>query len=230
VGDLSNYLRSNDDSKSPAAPDFEPDGTWYSLLQAFGAFYTVEPNHGVLVRVDHDGAVSLVADLMARVAAIDPIGDGDKTFTALTLHKGSFYVGTLGRIDTGFAAFVYRVSPDGARVEQVASGLHGVVGVAFDRQDNLYVLETTNSGMPPLSDPSAGRLLRVERDGTVTPLITGLTFPTALIPGRNGEFYISNCGYHCDDLTHAPLSRPSLQVGQILKVELAQRPASREED
>ena len=220
LADLSNYLRSNFDSKDPAASDFEPDGVWYSLIHAFGGFYTIEPNHGLLVRVEHNGAIIRVADLIDRVTQIDPAHDGDKTFTSLTVHKGSFYIGTLGRIDTGFAGSVYRVSADGLRVEEVASGLHGVVGVAFDRRDRMYVLETTNSSFPPLSDPGAGRLLRVERDGSLTPLVTNLSFPTALIAGHRGEFYISNCGYHCDDLTNAPVSRPSLGAGQVLKVEI----------
>ncbi len=55
VADLSGSLRSQVDSKDPAAPDFEPDGAWYGLVRAFGAFYGIEPNHGVLVRVGDDG-------------------------------------------------------------------------------------------------------------------------------------------------------------------------------
>jgi hypothetical protein len=31
--------------------DFEPDGTWYSMIAAKGGFYAVEPNHGELVAV-----------------------------------------------------------------------------------------------------------------------------------------------------------------------------------
>jgi sugar lactone lactonase YvrE len=81
----------------------------------------------------------------------------------------------------------------------------------------MYALETTASGVaPPLSDPSAGRLVRVEPDGSITPLVTGLAFPTALMAGRDGAFYISNCGYHCDD----PATGASLEAGQVLRVSI----------
>ncbi len=32
---------------------------------------------------------------------------------------------------------------------------------------------------------------------------------------------MSNCGYHCDDLTNAPVSRPSREAGQVLKIEVS---------
>ena len=219
LADLSDYLRSNPDSKDPADGDYEPDGTWYNLVSAFGAFYAVEPNRGVFVRVDHLGNVTRVADLIAKVASIEPAGDGDLTYSALVEHDGWFYFGTLGRIDADFAASIYRLSKDGSVIERVASGLHGVTGLAFDRQGRLYALETTAAGVaPPLSDPTAGRLVRVEDDGTLTPIVTNLAFPTAVVSGDNGELFISNCGYHCDDRSQFPAALPSLRAGQILKV------------
>lgn len=211
--DLSTVLREAEDSKSPADGDFEPDGTWFNLVREFGAFYSTEPNHGLLVRIDDDGTVSRVADLIGAVRAQD--GDGDYTYAALVRRGGAFYVGTLGRIDRDFASSIYRVSRDGSRVERVATGLHGVLGVAFDEDGRMYALETTASGVaPPLSDPTVGRLVRIERDGALTPLVTGLAFPTALIGGPDGAFYISNCGYHCDDRS----TGASLAAGQVLRV------------
>ena len=111
------------------------------------------------------------------------------------------------------------------------SGLHGVLGIAFDTTGRMYVLETTAAGVnPPLSDPSAGRLVRVERDGSLTPILTGLAFPTALLAGRQGEFYVTNCGYHCDDRSGFPASMPSLRAGQVLKVTLRDARAEGDED
>jgi hypothetical protein len=214
--DLSAYLRSHVDSKSELDEDFEPDGTWYNLLRAFGGFYAMEPNHGVLLRLDDDGSASLFVDILGAVRTLE--GDGDQTWTALVRHGSEFYIGTLGRIDLDFDAAIYRVSRDGSEVTRVASGLHGIVGVAFDRAGRMYALETTASGVsPPLSDPTVGRLVRIERDGSLTPLVTGLTFPTALIAGRDGAFYVSNCGYHCDDRA----TGESLAVGQVLRISIA---------
>ena len=64
---------------------------------------------------------------------------------------------------------------------------------------------------------SAIRRAQVERDGSLTPLVTGLTFPTALMAGRDGAFYVSNCGYHCDDQA----TGESLGVGQVLRISIA---------
>jgi len=219
ITDLSNYLRSNVDSKPPTDSDFEPDGVWYNLVSAFGGFYTTEPNHGIIVRIESDGAITRSADLIAAVKAIDH--DGDHTYSALTKHRGALYVGTLGRINDNFSGAVYRVSRDLSSVQQVASGLHGVLGIAFDRLNRMYVLETTAAGVtPPFSDPTAGRLVRVEKSGALTPIVQNLTFPSALIAGPGGEFYISNCGYHCDDRSAFPPALTSLRTGQILRVRL----------
>lgn len=213
--DLGALLRSTNDGKSPLDGDFEPDGTWFNLVRAFGAFYATEPNHGLLVRMGDDGSASIVADLLSAVRAVD--GDGDYTYSALVRRESHFYVGTLGRIDQDFEGSIYRVARDGSQVTRVATGLHGVLGVAFDSHGRMYALETTASGVaPPLSDPGAGRFVRVESDGTLTPLVTGLAFPTALVAGRDGAFYISNCGYHCDD----PATGASLGAGQVLRVSI----------
>jgi hypothetical protein len=219
IADLGAWLSSHPDSKNPTDTDFEPDGTWYSLLAAYGALYTMEPNHGVMVSVGPHSGITLVANLWEQVKQIDADHDGDKTYTALIKHRGEFFIGTLGRGIHDFAAWVYALSPDGATIRQIASGLHGVVGIAFDKRDRLYALETTAPGLR-LTDAAAGagRLVRVERDGSLTPIVTNLTFPTALLAGRRGEFYISNCGYQCDDLSHYPPARTSLEAGQILKV------------
>jgi hypothetical protein len=218
--DLGSVLRGLPDSKPPTDGDFEPDGVWFNLVRAFGAFYATEPNHGLFVRIDDDGTVSRVADLLGAVREQD--GDGDYTYSALARHRDHFYVATLGRIDLDFAGEIYRVERDGSVVERVAVGLHGVLGLAFDRTGRMYALETTTGGVaPPLSDPTAGRLVRVEPDGTLTPLLTGLTFPTSLVAGRDGAFYLSNCGYHCDD----PATGASLAAGQVLRVTIEGAPA-----
>jgi hypothetical protein len=215
LADLGAYLRSSVDSKDPASPDFEPDGVWHSLVWAFGAFYAVEPNHGILVRVDRRGRIERVADLIAAAAQLDAAHDGDRTFTAMVAQKGSLYISTLGRIDTDFAGDIYRVSPRSGAVEHVATGLHGVLGIAFGRGGALYALETTKAGVaPPLSDPSAGRLVRLEPNGALSEVVTGLAFPAGLLAGAKGELYVSNCSYHCDD------GSGSLRVGQVLREDL----------
>ena len=193
--DLSAWLLANPGAKgaeNPRNPDYEPDGTWYSMVFENGRLYTVEPNHGLLVSVQPtDGRVQLVNELYTTF--------GDHTYTALAADRGDLYVGTLGRIVFGpggpdltqsFAAGIYRLSRDGSAT-QVASGLHAVLGLAFDQQHRLYALQS------PIFVPGTGSLVRVNSDGSLEPIVTGLTFPSSLTRGPDEAFYISTCGYHC---------------------------------
>ena len=199
IADLSSWLLANPGAKGaevPRNPDYEPDGTWYSIVVGEGRIYTVEPNHGLLVSVRRDtGDVSLVNDLFATF--------GDHTYTSLAVDRGDLYVGTLGQIAfqpgvfppipdfaRSFEAGIYRLSPNGHAV-QVVDGLHAVLGVAFDRQHRLYALQS------PIFIPGTGSFVRIDEHGQIETLVSGLVFPSSLTRGPDDAFYISECGYHC---------------------------------
>ena len=57
---------------NPDEEDFEPDGTWYSMIAAGGALYPMDSNHGELDRVTPDGAISRVIDISASVGHVVP--------------------------------------------------------------------------------------------------------------------------------------------------------------
>lgn len=87
VADLSAFIKANPVAQ-PDAADFEPDGTWYSMVSVRGDLYVVEPNHGEVNRVDPaTGAISRVVDVSASQGHIVP--------TALA-YKGNFFFGNLG--------------------------------------------------------------------------------------------------------------------------------------
>jgi len=199
LANLSAWLLANPGAKGaqePRDPDYEPDGVWYSLLFALGRLYAVEPNHGLLVSVHpRSGAITLVNDLFTTF--------GDHTYTALAADRGDLYIGTLGRIawtpgvfppvpdfDESFRAGIYRLSRDG-EATQVGTGLHAVLGVAFDTQHRLYALQS------PIFAPGSGSLVRQNAAGAWETVVSGLDFPSAVTRGPDGAFYISECGYHC---------------------------------
>ncbi len=199
LANLSAWLLANPGAKGiqqPRDPDYEPDGTWYSLLFEQGRLYAIEPNHGLLVSVHPEhGDVTLVNDLFDTF--------GDHTYTALAADRGDLYVGTLGRIafvpgvfppvpdfDESFKAGIYRLSRNG-EATQVASGLRAVLGVAFDRRHRLYVLQS------PIFIPGTGSLIRLDSTGQWETIVSGLNFPSSLTLGPDGALYISECGYHC---------------------------------
>jgi sugar lactone lactonase YvrE len=188
TADLSEYLQTHPDPKPKTDADYEPDGTFYAMVFRGGKLYTAEPNHGQFVSVDRHGNVSLVTDLFSVV--------GDHTPASIAYKDGWFYIGFEGQIP-GFVAGIYRVSVNGQHVEPVDTNLSSVLGVAFGADGALYALESTNGTAPPFFIPNAGKLVRVESDGSATTLVYGLNFPTGLVRGPDNALYVSNCGYGC---------------------------------
>lgn len=166
----------------PNPGDFEPDGTWYSMVAVRGSFYAVEPNHGELDRVTADGAISRVVDISASQGHIVP--------TAIASH-GVFYVGNLNTFPiVPGSSKILQITPSG-QIHIVATGLTTVLGVAFDHRARMYALEmTATAGFPA---PAAGALVRIT-GGKKETLVSGLDFPTAMTFGPDGALYVSAFG------------------------------------
>ena len=193
VADISDYL-ANNPVAAPEEDDFEQDGSLYSLINVRGTLYAIEPNHGELIKITTDGSISRVLDFSAYY--------GHNVPTAMAFH-GNFYVGNLRTFPLeGGSSNIYKVTPDGTPMIW-ATGFTGVLGVAFDAQNRLYVLETSQGGGPI---PMTGRVVRVNNDKSRDVVVDHLFFPTGMTFGPDGPLYISNTGF----------GPPN---GQILKVE-----------
>ena len=188
----------------PDDDDFEPDGTWYSMVHIGTTLYAVEANHGELDKVTLDGHISRVADISFFMEHIVP--------TSVAVGPdGNFYLGNLSTMPyLDGKALILKVTPQG-QVSIAATGLTTVLGVAFDRQGRLYALEssTGNPAKPPFQFPGTGKVVRRTTAGTWETVAAGLTFPTAMTFGRDGKLYVSNFGYN---------ARPG--QGQIVRISL----------
>ena len=198
IANLSAYQMANPVA-NPEPGDFEPDGTWYSMINVRGGLYAVEPNHGELVKVTTAGAITRVVDISAKVGHIVP--------TAIAYH-GNFYVGNLSVFPiAGGASKVYKITPSG-QMKEDASGLNTVLGLVFDQKSRMYVLEMTVGA--PFPTPGMGRIIRIDPSGQQTVIATGLSLPTGMTLGPDGNLYVSNVGF----------SPAAIGGGQVLQVDI----------
>jgi hypothetical protein len=198
IANLSAFQQSNP-VEHPEPDDFEPDCTWYSMVAVRGDLYAVEPNHGEVDRITPGGQITRVIDISASQGHIVP--------TAIA-YDGNFYVGNLNTfpIIEG-SSKILKTTPSG-QVKVWAEGFTTVVGIAFDNQQRLYILENTTGN--PFPTPFTGKVLRVNHDGAVETIASGLFLPTAMTFGPDGALYVSNVGF----------GPPPVGLGQILRIEV----------
>jgi len=198
VADLGAFQRAHPVA-NPEPDDFEPDGTWYSMIAVRGALYAVEPNHGEIDRIGTGGHVSRLIDVSASQGHVVP--------TVLAYHRGNFYVGNLGLFpqDPG-ASKVWKVTP-GGHISVAATGFNMVLGLTFDRHGRMYVLQSSQA---PAPTPGTGSVVRIRRDGSQHTVVSGLSLASGMTFGPDGHLYISNVGF----------GPPPVGLGQILRVHL----------
>ena len=186
---------------NPNPGDFEPDGTWYSMIAVDGDLYAVEPNHGELDKITPGAPISRVVDISASQGHIVP--------TAMAFHNGNFYVGNLNTFPiVPGSSKVLKITPTG-QVSVFRSGLTTILGLAFDSAGRLYVLENTTGQGNQFPTPGTGKVIRIDPSGgTRTLIASGLFLPTAMTFGPDGALYVSNVGF----------GPPPNGLGQVLKI------------
>jgi len=199
IADLSAWVKTHPVA-APEEDDFEPDGTWYSMIEIRGDLYAVNPNTGDLVRVTTDGSISRVIDVSATQGHVVP--------TALSYH-GNFYLGNLNTFPiVPGSSNIFKVNP-GGQIQIVASGLNTVLGLVIDQQNRMYVLENTVGA--PFPTPGLGTIIRIDPSGNKTVIASGLSLPTGMTMGPDGKLYVSNWGF----------GPPAKGGGQILQISLS---------
>ena len=105
---------------------------------------------------------------------------------------------------------MYKLSSRTGKITVFASGFTTIEGIDFDNDGDLYVLESmTNAGFPMPSEAGSGTIVRVNRRGEKETVLTGLSFPSAMIFGPDDKLYVSNLGYAVPP-----------GVGEILQIDL----------
>ena len=164
----------------PSTPFFVPTGVQFALQPYRGGFLVSDGHHNRVLRVRLDGQITQV------------ITFGDIVPTGLAVRQKTVYLAQAGPVphlpqNGKIVRFPATRSPV---AETVASGAPLLVDVEFGPGGALYALSQGHftpghaEGSP--ADPDTGALERVNDDGTMTPLVTGLDRPTSVeISGPN---------------------------------------------
>jgi sugar lactone lactonase YvrE len=157
----------------PATAFFIPTGVQFALQPYRGGFVVTDGHHNRVLRVGLDGSISELVTFPDIVP------------TGLAVHDGRIYLTQAGPVphlpENGK---VVSFRPGSTTVRPVASGAPLLVDVEFGRGGSLFALSQGHftpghdEGSP--ADPNTGALERVNRDGTMTPMVTGLDQPSSL--------------------------------------------------
>ena len=201
TADLSAYIASHPVA-DPDPSDFDPDGTWYGMVNAGGNLFVTGSNHQEIDRITTSGEIHRLVDVSATYPGHENwIGP-----TSIVYHQGNLYFGTLTTFPlVAGAANVYKISPDG-NLSVYASGFSAILGVAFDDFGGLYVLENFTNN--PFPTAGTGDIIRVDPTGARQIIASGLNLPTAMTFGPDGKLYVSNWGF----------GPPAIGGGQILQI------------
>lgn len=185
------------------------DSNPYGLLEGAGRRIVVDAGGNSLLRVFSKWRIETIAIFPSRAQgrATDAVPN------SVAVHDGAYYVGELtGAPFVPETANVWRVEP-GKAPEVFCSGFNFILDLDFDRRGKLYVLEHTSAPFPT----GPGTLYRVKRDCSKTVVAMGLSNPTSVTIGPDGDAYISNFG-------------TSPAIGEVIRVELRHRNDGRDED
>lgn len=188
----------------PDAGDFEPDGVPYSMIAHDGKLFAVEPNHGVITATTSDGATSEIIDLS--------LSEGHLVPTSIAVNNDNLYIGNLGQFpiasqwerittlsqDLGFRDTTpgFVTKPADAKDFRIAgsrAGFTTVVSVKFGPDGLLYALELSDTpgGFP---NPGDGKVVRLNADGSIQAVVTGLSLAGGMAFGPDNGLYVSNAG------------------------------------
>ncbi|MET1052087.1 MAG: ScyD/ScyE family protein [Mycetocola sp.] len=170
----------------PTTDFFVPSGLQFALQPVKGGFLVSDGHHNRVLSVTYGGAISEFKTF------------GNIVPTGMALSGKTVYLAEAGPkphapADGKVVSFPLRSSSSAART--VASGYSLLVDVEFNRCGRLFALSQGESagdvpeGAPGL--PDTGRLLTVNRNGTLSVVASALDWPTSVELVKNSAYVVT---------------------------------------
>lgn len=169
---VANISKFNDDNPV-AFDDATPGGNPFGITTRDGDFYVTDGNYNRVLKITPAGKISIVASF-----------DNVVTTGIATRDTGPMYITEFGGFPFAPASgkVIQLGIPTGTETE-IASGYSHLISVAFGPDGKLYTLSMGDQADPESGDeavPFTGKILRVNGDGTLTPVVDGLMLATSL--------------------------------------------------
>ncbi|NYF89287.1 ScyD/ScyE family protein [Tunturiibacter empetritectus] len=185
------------------ASDFDTAGVPYAMIAHNDKLFVVEANHGVITATTPEGATHQVLDTSLAYGHVVPTSIASNGFnlyvgslgvfpisptaaSIVTLSKELFFIDTTPGLET-------KPSELGKfRIANSRAGFTTIVSLKFGHDGLLYALELSDAPGGPA--PGNGKVVRLDADGKIVDVVTGLNVPTGMAFGPDHDLYISNWG------------------------------------
>lgn len=204
VADISSFLQANPVAY-PNPGDFEPDGSMFGMIAVHDDLYAVEPNAGELLKIDpKSGDITRQIDVSASQGHVVP--------TVVLYRDGKFLMGNLNLFpiephtsrvmtlsrshddDEGDSPAPGLSVPGPFHITSSKAGFATITGLTFGPDGLVYVLQMAPNTPTEFPAPGFGKVTRINSNGSLQDVVTGLSLPTGMTFGPNGKLYISNFG------------------------------------
>jgi hypothetical protein len=174
----------------PATDFFVPSGVQYALEPYLGGFAVTDGHHNRVLGVRRDGTVRQI------------MAFGDVVPTGLAAYGPWLFVGEAGPVPHLPAdGKIVALTPWAHVAREVASGAPLIVDVEFGPGHRLYALALVMGDLPPdpatagaPASPNTGTLVRVDRSGSLPPIVGALDRPTSVAFSRDAAFVVTLTG------------------------------------